>query len=209
MSLLKIRAALESALNAMPGIIPAATITSFDGSVFTTATPHQLVSGLSVTIAGNSGLNGTYEAVVLGASTFSLLDPVTQASATGTSGTGGTVLANLTAWENMSFPKHAGQVPYQRVNLLPARPSNPTFGGNHYREIGIFQVTLVYPMQQGTGDVVARAELIRSTFPRGSSFSNGGIVVNLDRTPEIWPGAVAEESYMLPIRMSYWADIFS
>jgi hypothetical protein len=204
MSLVKIRAALETALDSMPGIIPSVGITSFNGTTFTTSADHNLLSGLAVTVSGNSSLNGTFEAVVLGPRAFSILDPVTEAPVTGSAGTGGTVIANLTAWENMNFPKKASQVPYQKVWLLAAQPENPTFGGGHYREVGIMQITLVYPMQLGTGDAVARADLIRSTFPRGASFSNSGVVVNINRTPEIFPGTIAEESYELPVRVSYW-----
>lgn len=212
MSLVKIRAALETALANMPGIIPASDIVSSSLGSFITSADHNLVSGLVATISGHSvaALNGTWEVDVTGDTAFALLDTVTGQTVTSdVSGTGGTVLANLIAWENIYFPIKNMAIPYQRVHLLPARPENVTMGRGHYREQGIFQVNLVYPIQLGTGDVFERAELIRSTFPRGASFSNSGIVVNINRTPEVMPAIVDDEVYMLPVRIYYWADIFN
>ena len=216
MSTVAIRQALENALNAIAGIVPSVAITASTtgtSATFTTTTPHGLTSGISITIAGHAGstpsLNGIYSVVVTGASTFTLQHNVTKAAIASTvAGTGGTVVANLTAWENVAFAP-VPLVPWQAVNFLFARPENPTFGGTHRREIGYMQVTLYYPIQRGTVVVMTRAELIRSTFPRGSSFVKSGITVNVPGTPEIVPGMVIDESYVVPIKIPYWADIFS
>lgn len=212
MSTVAIRSALESALDAMPGIIPASNIVSSSSGLFTTSAAHGLVVGLQATIANHTGAsatNGTYIVeTVPSDTTFTLIDSVTSASITST-GTGGTVAAELTAWENMYFPVQANRVPYQKVQLMPARPDDVTMGRGYRREIGIFQVTLVYPLQLGTGDAYARAELIRSTFPRGASFTNSGIVVHIDKTPEIMGAMINDEAYMLPVRVYYYADIFN
>lgn len=212
MSLVKIRAAIETALAAMPGIIPAVNIASSSNAnpcVFTTSSAHNLVTGLTVTIAGHSQLNGTYFVVPLTATTFSLkqLADNSVVSSSG-SGTGGTVVANLTAWENTAFAP-VPRVPYQRVHLLPASPDNPTMGDKFYREQGLYQITLVYPVQIGSAAIMTRAELIRSTFPRGASFSNGGITVYIDRTPQIMVPMLEDESYHIPVRIRYRADIFA
>lgn len=211
MSLIKIRAALETALANMPGIIPAATIASSSkAGIFTTVQDHNLSSGLQVTVSGHSTVNGTYEVDVTGAKTFELIDNALQSVVSGGSvGTGGTVKAELFAWENFPFSIKAPRVPYQKVHLLPGRPENFTLGDSHVREVGILQVTLMFPAQLGSGDAVARAELIRTTFPRGATFENGGIVVQIERTPEIMPAYVNDENYMLPVRIYYYADIFN
>lgn len=212
MSLLKIRAALEVALDGMPGILPEASIVGSTSGVcvFTTSTDHRLETGLQVTIKNHSTINGTYEVEKTGARTFKLIDPVSQSVvSSGSVGSGGTVKANLIAWENFPFPIKASRIPYQRVNLLPGRPENPSMGDGHFRETGILQVTLMYPSQLGSGDAVARAELIRSAFPRGASFNKDGVLVRIDRTPEIVPAYVNDENYMLPVRIFYYADIFN
>jgi hypothetical protein len=214
MSIVKIRAALEVALNAMTGIIPSVAITSSASgtpAVFTTTAPHLLVSNVSVTISGHSGstpaLNGSYLVVVTGASTFTLLNTVTKAPIASTAGgTGGVVAANLIAWEGLAFAT-VPLVPYQRVNLLPAVPENPMFGGG-YREVGFFQLTLYYPIGRGTADAMTRAELVRSTFPRGSSFSSGGVTVHVSKTPQVYPPSIVDECITVVIRVRYWADLF-
>lgn len=212
MSIVKIRAALESALNSMPGIIPAVGIVSSINGVFKTSEPHKLEPGLRVTISNHTGaqaVNGTYSvADVPSDTTFTLDDVVSNLDVLST-GAEGLVIANLTAWENMFFPVIANRVPYQKVHLLPGRPENPTLGDSFRREYGIFQVTLVYPLQFGTGDAFARAELVRSTFPRGASFVNSGVEVHIDVTPEIGPARIDDEAYMLPVRVFYYANIFS
>lgn len=207
MSQLAIRAALELALQGVTAIIPAATILSSTNSVFTTSAPHQLLSGMDVKIVGNSVLNRSAIAVVNSTTTFSLKDSLTGSAITFANSIGGTVTAQLTAWENVSFvPQNA--VPYQKVNFVFARPENPTKGDGFYREIGFLQVTLYYPLQKGPYAAMSRAELFRTTFPRGSSFSNNGIVVNIDRTPEIMPGMPTDESYIVIVRIPFYANIF-
>lgn len=91
-----------------------------------------------------------------------------------------------TAWENWPYTPITDR-PYQKSNLLFAQPDNNEYG-SAYREQGIYQVTLLYPLLVGPAAADARANVIRSLFPRGSSFTHGGIVVIIDRTPEITPG---------------------
>ena len=219
MSILKIRSALEIAFNALPNIIPNVSITSSapgangTAAVFTTAVPHLLINGVNATISGHIGstpaLNGAYTITVTGPSTFTAANAATSAAVTATvGGTGGLVSANLIAWENVMFPTNY-PAPYQKINFLFATPQNPTFGGLFSREIGFMQVTLYYPIQRGTFDIMTRAELIRTAFSRGTSFINGGIVVNISSKPVIMPGAVQDEVYIVPIKIPYWADLFS
>lgn len=114
--------------------------------------------------------------------------------------------AVATAWENSNFVPRAG-TPYQRVNLLPAPPENPTFGDSFYRELGILQITLSYPIQNGPGATASRAELIRAAFPRGASFTNGGVTVTIIRTPEVGVALTDADRYEVPVRIRYIANI--
>lgn len=208
-ALIKIRAALETALAAMPGIIPSVGIATSSAGVFQTSAPHKLQPGVHVTIAGHTGVNGTYRTGDVPAEDkFTLEDIVTDAFVDST-GTGGSVAAELTAWENMDFPALANRVPYQEVYLMPAKPEDVTMGTGYRREYGIFQVTLVYPLQVGTRKAFERAELIRQTFPRGASFSNGDIVVHIDNTPEILRGWNEDDSYRVAVRVYYYANVFN
>lgn len=110
-----------------------------------------------------------------------------------------------TAWENVAFTPVAGTA-YQRVDVLFAEPANEEYGAGH-REQGYMQVKLMYPLQVGTGTVAARAELIRTTFYRGASFTSGGVTVIVERTPEVSPGSVEGDRYAIPVKVRFFANI--
>ena len=112
-----------------------------------------------------------------------------------------------TAWENVPFTPVTG-TPYQMVFLLPATPANPTMGDGYYREQGIFQVTLMYPLQAGPKTAADRAELIRAAFKRGTSMTSGGITTIIERTPEIGQGRVDGDRWMQIVRIRWFAGIY-
>jgi hypothetical protein len=109
------------------------------------------------------------------------------------------------AWENTPYVPVAG-TPYQRVFLLAAPPENLEIGPI-YIEQGILQVSLAYPLDGGPQAAAARAELIRSTFKRGASFTASGVTVNIERTPEIAPAQIEQDRYVLPVKVRFFAHI--
>mgnify|MGYP003334795421 CR=1 FL=1 len=110
-----------------------------------------------------------------------------------------------TAWENVAFTPVAG-TPYQIVNMLFAPPVNREIGSRH-QEQGYMQVRLMYPVQVGTATAAARAELLRTTFKRGNTFSSGGITVTITDTPEIVPGAVEGDRYAMPVKIRFVSNV--
>lgn len=115
--------------------------------------------------------------------------------------------ALATAYENAPFTPVQG-TPYQQVWLLPATPDNSLIGrAGMYRQDGFLQVDLKYPLSTGPAAAATRAELIRSTFYRGASFTASGVRVNIERTPEIMPGRVEEDRYVLPVRIAFYSFI--
>jgi len=114
--------------------------------------------------------------------------------------------ALATEWEDIPFTPVTG-VPYQQTWLLPATPDNPTMGDDFYREQGIFQITLMYPLQTGTAASAARAQLIRTAFKRGTSMVSGSVTVRIDRTPEVSPGRVDGDRWSIPVKIRYFAGI--
>lgn len=107
------------------------------------------------------------------------------------------------AWENTPYTPVSG-TPYARVYLLAAEPDNPEIGGMA-TERGFLQISLCYPLDTGPGAAMARAELIRSTFPRGAAFSASGVTTQIERTPEIAPAMIEEDRYVLPVRVRFFA----
>ncbi len=112
-----------------------------------------------------------------------------------------------TANENAPFTPTVN-VPYQRVTCLLAQPANDEFGAI-YREEGFLQVDLNYPLNTGPAAAAARAELIRSTFARGNTFTASGQKVHVTKTPEIMPARIDEDRYVVPVRIPFHAQIGS
>ena len=110
-----------------------------------------------------------------------------------------------TAWENQAFTPTTGTA-YQIVHVLLAEPDNQTVGSEH-QELGFMQIRLMYPPQVGPGDALTRAQLIRTTFYRGATFSSGGINVIISRTPEIMPGTVEDGRYQVVVKVRFYANI--
>lgn len=111
-----------------------------------------------------------------------------------------------TAWENVNFTPTPGTA-YQKANLLFAEPNNPEMGNNLKQELGIFQVTLMYPQNQGTALANARAELIRTTFHRAASFTSGGVTVTVEQTPQVAPGFSDGDRWAVPVKIRFFANI--
>ena len=113
--------------------------------------------------------------------------------------------ALATNWENTPYVPVSG-TPYQQVFIVPAQPDNAEYGRN-YQQRGIFQVNLRYPLQTGTLAAATRAELIKTTFVRGATFTSGGVTVISMRTPEIGSGATVDGRYFLPVRIYFQSNV--
>jgi len=111
------------------------------------------------------------------------------------------------AGENTNYLPVPG-TPYQRSNLLPATPNNPIVGPQFYRELGIYQVSLCYPLNNGPSAAETRAELVRTQFKRGTTLTNGGYTITIDQTPTIASGFVDGDRWVVPVSIPYWANIF-
>jgi hypothetical protein len=113
-----------------------------------------------------------------------------------------------TAFENLEFTPVDG-TPWQRLNFLPGQTENPTLGEGFKREVGILQVTLFYPTKLGRGAAVARAEVLRAGFKRGTTLTEGTLRVMIHRDPFIGPGQVIDGAwYALPVSIPYFGDVF-
>lgn len=114
--------------------------------------------------------------------------------------------AMATAWENAPFTPTVG-TPYQRANLLPATPDNQIQGAAAYLARGIFQVTLCYPTGVGSADAETRAEAVRAQFKRGTTMTEAGINVIVMATPRTAPALIDGDRYLIPISVTYQAQI--
>jgi hypothetical protein len=113
--------------------------------------------------------------------------------------------ALATVWENTAYTPVAG-TPYQSISMLRARPENPTFD-KFVRELGLFQVSLFYPVDKGSKDAETRAELIKVTFYKNLLASLSGINVTIYGTPHVLPGMRDGDRWMVPVRIPYYSNI--
>lgn len=120
----------------------------------------------------------------------------------------GMLPAIQTAHEGESFAPSIG-TPYAEIFLMVATPSNPTMGDGFYQEIGVLQVTLHYPAGEGTAAAMTRAQAIRDLFRRGATFSYGGTIVQIDKTPAIGVAEGDESFIAVVVRASWHADIYT
>jgi hypothetical protein len=102
-----------------------------------------------------------------------------------------------TAWQNVPFTPVVG-TPYQRASLLLAEPDNREFGSG-FQEQGFLQVDLCYPQSVGANAAEARAELLRTTFKRGTSLAN----ILISHTPEVKPAYNDQDRFIIPVRIRF------
>lgn len=115
--------------------------------------------------------------------------------------------ALATSWQNVKYTPVTG-IPYQAAYVMPATPANPTLGDGFYREQGIFQISLFYPLLTGSQTAETRAELIRKAFKRGTSMTSGGVKVVVDKTPEIGQGRADDDRWHIPIKIRWSAGMY-
>ena len=111
-----------------------------------------------------------------------------------------------TAAENIAFTPASG-VPYQRSNLLPNTPDDGQIGSSVYFEVGIFQVTVCYPINAGPGPAEARAQLIKNAFKRGTTLVNGGVTVIVMNQPSVASALIDDDRFCIPISVRYQSQL--
>lgn len=98
----------------------------------------------------------------------------------------------------------AGQ-PHHRVYLMPNKTATPGFDLVTKHEKGIYQVSVAYPINEGTTLGGARAELVRAHFPAGLKLTSGGVMTLIYEWPSIATGMPDGIFYVIPVSISYRA----
>ncbi|MDY4280862.1 MAG: phage tail terminator-like protein [[Pasteurella] mairii] len=107
-----------------------------------------------------------------------------------------------TAWEGVNNPV---TTPYQSVWLnVSASMTGAISDRPHGEIIGFLQVTLFYPMGEGTKRIEDRAELIRDHF-YGLSSTEENIQVVIHSPPVIGGVFLRDDKLALPITINYSA----
>lgn len=111
-----------------------------------------------------------------------------------------------THFSNVKYVPVSGQ-PYQEVTIMPAPPFNYAGTSLRKRLSGIFQVKLAFPYGAGPGLAEEAAERLQAWFPQGLSVEANNVTTRIDRTPDIRPGRVEGDRWVVPVRVTYFANI--
>lgn len=120
---------------------------------------------------------------------------------------GGSLPSKQTAYENVKFEPDL-KLPYQRVNLFPFAPENPTLGDDYHRLEGFFQIVLSYPVGIGNGDMYKMSDKLRKHFHRGKLLQEDGNNIIVERTPEISPPYNNNSRSEITVRIRYFCEQF-
>lgn len=114
-----------------------------------------------------------------------------------------------TQYENVTFTP-VTNVPYQSVNLIMNEPDDPTIGSSGlYREKGFFQITLRYPLGNGTTQAMTQAEAIRHIFAQGTVLTKNGFRLICTRTPYIRVMPNEVDRFVVIVRCSFTVDVYT
>jgi hypothetical protein len=111
------------------------------------------------------------------------------------------------SYENAQYVPTPG-VAFQVVNMLPATTENPSIGAELHRDLGVFQVTLQYPVNKGSAECATMAENIRTRFKRGTTITKDSVTVMIDSTPSINRGRIDGDRWVVAVSIPYMANIF-
>lgn len=115
-----------------------------------------------------------------------------------------------TEYENVPFAP-VNDVPYQSVYLLRGDTENKTVAYNDkVINSGIFQVTLRYPLANGSAIAENKAYLIKQHFQRGTIITNDDdeiINIEIKKTPNIKVLGVDGNRFLVVVSIEYF--IFS
>jgi hypothetical protein len=110
-----------------------------------------------------------------------------------------------TAYENVPYTT-IPNVPFQRLDLLLGTPVNPTFDA-FYREVGFLQVSLCYPLGNGSGAATTQAQLLRTAFPQGRTLVSGKVTLVISGAAYVLPSSVDDDRFVIPVRIPFYANV--
>jgi hypothetical protein len=96
---------------------------------------------------------------------------------------------------------------YLEVFIIPVDTEVKTLGSNgHDRFTGILQINLNYPLANGEGEAVEKAEDIRKFFAAGSKFAYENQVV-IVRICKVNNGFVRDGFFVTPLSIEFYSDL--
>lgn len=109
------------------------------------------------------------------------------------------------AYQNSPFTPQSGQL-YLRTFLIPADTGSDDLAGEHRRYQGLFQVNVVSPAGQGSGQAETIVMQLADLFPVNMLLSDGDFSVQIVEPVAQGPEIQDATEYTTPASFSYRAD---
>lgn len=111
------------------------------------------------------------------------------------------------AWENVAFdPEPVGM--YLRGFLLPADTTARDLQRKNRRFIGIYQITIVAPLNAGPGDAEAVVAELEALFDPATPIAVADLQVWIAEPMSSGPAIPEESRYGVPCSLAYAADTY-
>ena len=108
------------------------------------------------------------------------------------------------AWENVPFTPPAGA--YLRAFLLPANTSSPDLAGAGRTYRGVYQVSVVAPLNAGPGAADGIADELADLFPLNTRLAVTGLTLQVITPVTAAQSAQDATNYTVPVSFQYRAD---
>lgn len=109
------------------------------------------------------------------------------------------------SYQNVPFTPAAGET-YLKAFLLPADTTSDDLAGDHTAYRGVFQVSVVGPINKGSGAVEGIAEEMEALFYTNLQLSVSSLLVQQITPARVAPALQDESTYTVPVSFSYRSD---
>jgi len=109
------------------------------------------------------------------------------------------------AWPNKAFtPPTTGK--FLRADFIPGRVDRICIGSDErHRQLGIMQVSVMWPLSKGTDEPTDMAGAIRGLFPVDLVLTDADIRVRVIERPALAGPIIEEQRLMIPVTVEWEA----
>lgn len=95
---------------------------------------------------------------------------------------------------------------YLKAFLLPSPTDSQDLAGAHRVYAGVFQVSVVAPINTGPGAAEGIADELIALFPLNLLLTSGAVTVQINTPASAAPALQDESNYIVPVSFTYRAD---
>ena len=108
-------------------------------------------------------------------------------------------------YENVPFSPASGET-YLAAYMLPANTATEDLEGTHRGYRGVFQVSIIAPINVGPGAADGIAAELDALFPVNGRYTSGGVTVQIVSAASVAVAIPDPDRYTAPVSITYRAD---